>query len=217
MHRMVAEFHRGIVIVAIFCTSFVGCSTLDHTTKDALIGSGLGAATGAIIGHQSGNRGAGAALGAVTGVIAGSLVGNAKDAREERDAAYAYAHQVEQEQRAAQLAITNNHVIGMACSGAGDAVIMNAIRSRGGRFDVSPEAIVQLKQNGVSDAVIYLMQQQQSENNAAPHAAVVKPATVVTSPSVYVAAPRPLIGRWFFGRPRPARYGNHRGRHRFGR
>jgi len=50
MHRMVAEFHRGIVIVAIVCTSFVGCSTLDHTTKDALIGSGLGAATGAALG-----------------------------------------------------------------------------------------------------------------------------------------------------------------------
>ena len=53
-----------------------GCTT---TQKGALVGSAVGAGSGAIIGHQSGHRGRGALIGAGVGAITGALVGDFVD------------------------------------------------------------------------------------------------------------------------------------------
>jgi hypothetical protein len=55
-------------------------------------------------------------------------------------------------------AITNREVVDMAQNRVSDEVICNAIRTRGGRFNTTPESIVTLKNSGVSDRVIEAMQ-----------------------------------------------------------
>lgn len=134
----------------------MGCTHFDPVGGSALVGSGLGAATGAVIGHQSGNAGAGALIGATAGALGGALVGETKQARLERDAAFAYADA--QAYQAASNAVTNSDVIYMTQNGLSEDVIINAIHTRGGRFDTSPAALTTLHTSGVSNRVISAMQ-----------------------------------------------------------
>lgn len=134
----------------------LGCAQFDPVTGSTLVGSGLGATTGAIIGHQSGHTGTGALIGAAAGALGGALVGDARQARVERDAAVAYADA--QAQQAAAGAVTNTDVVYMAQNGLAEDVIINAIQTRGGRFDTSPQSLIYLKSSGVSDRVIAVMQ-----------------------------------------------------------
>lgn len=166
----------------------VGCTHFDPVGGNALVGSGLGAATGAVIGHQSGNTGAGALLGATAGAIGGALVGEAKQARYERDAALAYADA--QSYQAAANAVTNSDVIYMTQNGLSEDVIINAIHTRGGQFDTSPTALTTLHTSGVSNNVIATMQ------NAGAPPPVYTPAPIPPRrPSVVVVeqAPPPVV------------------------
>jgi outer membrane lipoprotein SlyB len=131
-----------------------GCQTANHTQAGALVGTGLGALTGAIIGDHNGKSGEGALIGAAAGALAGGLIGNAEDARLERDAAISQAAHA----RMAQQAVTNVDVLQLTHSGVSDDVIISSIHSQGGRFDLSPQAIINLKNSGVSDRVILAMQ-----------------------------------------------------------
>lgn len=163
-----------------------GCAT--STGNGALFGTGLGATTGAILGSVSGNAGQGALIGATAGALGGALVGNADDAARQRDAAWAHAYQVEQQQFAAQ-AVTNADVVTMTQSGVSQDVIINAIRTRGGQFDTSPNALIWLKNSGVSDAVIATMQQ----------SGPIAPVTTTT-----IAPPPPIAPEVIVVEPRPA-------------
>lgn len=136
-----------------------GCQNLDQVQNGALLGSALGAGTGAIIGHQSGHRDKGALVGALSGGVLGAMYGKTKQAEEERDAAVRYAHHVEETQKADARAVTNREVIAMTQKGLSDMLIMSTIQNRGGKFDTSPNAVIYLKENGVSDNVIQAMQQ----------------------------------------------------------
>lgn len=179
----------------------VGCSSMNHTEAGAANGAGIGAITGAIIGSHSGNGGAGALIGAATGGLAGSLIGNAEDAREERDVAIAQANH----ERMARAAIKNHDVIEMAHNGVSDSVIMGAIRSQGGAFELSPQTIIVLKQQGISDPLIQFMQQHNYVSATEPIVVKQRPATVVTSPSVVYVRPRP---RRHYVRPRSGFHGH---------
>lgn len=136
-----------------------GCAHMTHSGRGALVGSGLGAATGAIIGNQSGNSGGGALIGAAAGALGGALLGQTHDAMDDRDAALARAYSAEQHAAFQQTALSNTDVILMAQNGLGPDVIVNSIRTRGGQFDTSPPGLIALKQNGVPDSVIAVMQQ----------------------------------------------------------
>lgn len=162
-----------------------GCSARNHTETGMANGAGIGALAGAIIGSNSGDAGAGALIGAATGGLAGGLIGNAEDAREERDVAIAQANH----ERMARSAIHNNDVLQMAHNGVSDSVIMGAIRSRGGAFDLNPQTIIMLKQQGLSDQLIEFMQQHNYVSSTSEP--VVVRERVVTSPSVVYVAPRP--------------------------
>jgi hypothetical protein len=155
-----------------------GCSNLDRTENGALVGSGLGAATGAVIGHQSGNGDAGALIGAAAGAVGGALFGNARQMEEERDAAIAAARQAQ--------AITNEDVVQLAANGLSDDTIINTIRSRGGRFRLGTYDLIALKQSGVSERVI---QEMQSTSAPAPPQVVSLPAP--RPAAAIVVAPRP--------------------------
>ena len=70
-----------------FLAAFVllaSCSQpLSTREKGALVGGGLGAATGAIIGAATGNPGAGAAIGGALGAVGGRLLGDQLQKREQ--------------------------------------------------------------------------------------------------------------------------------------
>lgn len=192
-----------------------GCRQFGNTEAGALVGTGLGATTGAIIGGESGHAGTGALIGAATGAIAGGLVGDAADAREERDAAVAHAQYTQAQAHAQQQALTTGDVISMAHNSVSDEVIVNAVRTRGCRFSGDPQAIIELKQSGISDRVIEAMQ------TSPPH--VPAPGYVAGPgyappygpvPPVVVVAPRPYPYYWgrrgrYWGPPGPYPY--HRG------
>lgn len=151
------QARSGMIRLALppLLSSLAGCAGLTHAERGALVGTMVGALGGAVLGHQSGNTGLGAVLGAGTGMIAGTLIGDAEDARAERDAALAHAAELQ----TAPPPLTNADLIYMAQNGLGDDVILNAVRSRGGRFQLDPAALVELKRHGVSDAVLAQIQQ----------------------------------------------------------
>jgi uncharacterized protein YcfJ len=135
-----------------------GCAHMNHAESGALTGGALGTVAGAMIGSDSGHAGGGALIGAAAGAIAGGLVGEAEDAREERDAAIARANYERANSRAQAEALSMADVVTMTHAGVADDVIVNAVQTRGVRFDGSPDAIIQLKQQGVSDRVVSAMQ-----------------------------------------------------------
>jgi hypothetical protein len=183
---------------------FAGCSNLNHTENGALVGSGIGATTGAIIGHQSGHGDGGALIGAAAGALGGALVGNAQQMTEERDAAVVAAQQAEWRRQADAQAITNQDVVRMTRGGLSPDVIAGTIRNQGGRFDLSPDALIMLKSEGVNDSVIQSMQTSGGPRFVAAPTTVTSPAvvTVPGPPSTVYVTPRPtaqiVIGprRW---------------------
>lgn len=209
-----SKYAFGLLLL---CMS-AGCQDLNHTEAGALVGTGVGAAAGAIIGHQSGHRDKGALIGAASGALAGGLIGNAQDAREERDAAIAQAHAAEAARQADLRAMTNDDLIKMAQSGVSDEVIIRAVQTRGGRFDLSPDGIIALKANGVSDPVVLAIQKE-----GRPEAPTQVPAQttsyttveITRVPQYVVVAPvvRPA-GVIVVGHPRPG-YPGHFRRHRW--
>lgn len=188
------------LVAGMLCT---GCRAMNHTEAGALAGTALGAVGGAVVGDLAAGRpGVGALIGAATGAVAGSALGSAEDAREERDAAIAHAQYMEARTNAVTRAVTEFDVVNMARSGVGDGVIINAIRTRGCIWDATPEAIIRLKQEGVSEAVISSMQ----SHGVKPR--VLVEATAPPSRYYYYAPPPPsavvFVEPGYYG-PRPWR------------
>jgi hypothetical protein len=167
-----------------------GCQTPSHAGNGAALGTGLGAFTGAVIGSGSGHAGGGALIGAAAGALTGGLIGDAMDAREERDAAIAHAQYAQAKSYAASQALSTYDVVTMTLNGVSDDVIINALRTRGCRFDGAPDTIISLKQQGVSDRVITAMQ---SSYHAPPAAVVTSPPAVVYAPAPAIVAPPPVV------------------------
>ncbi|HUG17746.1 MAG TPA: glycine zipper domain-containing protein [Planctomycetaceae bacterium] len=175
-----------------------GCHPRNHTEHGVMLGSTLGALAGGVIGHQSGNTVDGAALGAVAGGLTGAIVGNAND---ERDMALASASA---SQVKAENAVTNYDLIRMTQSGVSDEVIVNTVRSRGGRIDLGPSAIIDLKNNGVSDAVILGIQQAaEAERSGQMIQAVSSRPNIVVVPPAYVGVGVHTHRHPHYYRPRP--------------
>jgi uncharacterized protein YcfJ len=168
-------------MLVLSCFSNTGCQTTDNNNAvgGAVVGTGLGALTGAIVGSAFGRRdaAAGALIGAAAGGVGGALLGHAQDEKNQqtRDAVQA---QYQQAQAAAEAnALHNDDIVYMVKTGISDQVIINSIRQRGGAFDTSPQAIVNLKSNGVDDNVLYAMQ-----TTPPPYATVPPPGPVYGPP-----------------------------------
>jgi outer membrane lipoprotein SlyB len=185
------------------CLFGTGCQTTDNSNAvtGGVFGAGLGALTGAIVGSAFGRRdaAAGALIGAAAGGVGGALIGHSQDERNDQNAKAAQAQYQQAQAAAEQAALTNADIVYMVRSGLSAEVVVNSIRSRGGRFDTTPDAIVQLKANGVSDYLIQVMQ-----TTPAPSATVLPAGQVVYGPppgpavGVYVA-PRPYWGWGYRG------------------
>lgn len=155
---------RGLLMfLGIACA---GCHPQTHTERNALVGSAAGALLGGVIGHQSDNTADGAVLGAMAGGLTGAVIGDAQD---ERDRAIAHASYVESAK-----AVTNFDLIRMTKSGVSDEVIINTVKTQGGRIDLSPDAVIELKANGVSDRIVVEIQQA-AQSQAPPETVAVTP------------------------------------------
>ncbi|WP_010135842.1 OmpA family protein [Ochrovirga pacifica] len=65
---------RNTILVCLSATMFVGCSSMNNTTKGGVLGTGAGAAIGAGIGALIGGK-KGAAIGAISGAAVGGTTG----------------------------------------------------------------------------------------------------------------------------------------------
>jgi outer membrane lipoprotein SlyB len=164
----------------------------NDTATGAVVGGGLGAVTGALVGGKD-HRGGGALIGAGVGALTGGLIGNAADAADQRAAATGTAVVAQANAQVAAMAVTNFDLVEMTRAGIGEDVIISTIRSRGGRFDLSPNGLIALKQNGVSDRVV--MAAQSSTPGAFVPAAA--PAIIGPPPVMYVQ-PAPVV-RFYSG------------------
>ena len=133
--------------------SACGCQTNQtRVAEGAVIGGLVGAAGGGIIGHQSGHGGTGAGIGAAVGALSGAIVGS----QIKKDNASTQAAGATQAVSANQM--STQQVIDLAKQGVHEDVIIDKIRLSDSRFTLSADDIASLKQQGVSDKVINVMQ-----------------------------------------------------------
>lgn len=175
-----------IPLALLLGTACVGCRTASHTGTGAAIGTGAGALLGAVVGHQTGHAGAGALIGAAAGGITGAVAGDAADAREERDDAIRYARHVEEQREAGDRALTNYDLARLTAGGTSDEVIIAAIKSRGGRFNLSPDGLIELRSLGVNDRVVLAAQEAPESLPATRPPRVYRRPDVVVVPSVVI-------------------------------
>ncbi|MBU6398733.1 MAG: YXWGXW repeat-containing protein [Verrucomicrobia bacterium] len=123
----------------------------DYTGSGALIGAGSGAAIGALADRRA--PGAGALIGGAAGAIAGGLIGHSMDyqaaARPEPPPRYVVTPQAQ------PLGIAD--IKAMAQSGVSDDVIISQINSTRSVYQLDANAIIDLKNAGVSQKVIAYM------------------------------------------------------------
>jgi hypothetical protein len=162
----------------------------NDTATGTVAGGAFGAVTGAILGGKK-DRGEGALIGAGVGAITGNLLGRSKDRADERRAATGAAVVGQMNQQAAALAVTNYDLLQMTRAGVSEDVIISTMQSRGVQLDLSPQALISLKQSGISDRVVLAAQEM---NRRGPYLAAPGPVPVVE------AVPRRVIvaDPWYY-------------------
>lgn len=160
----------------------------NDTREGTIGGAGLGAVAGALIGGKKNWEG-GALIGAGVGALTGRAMGSARDNADAQQVAIGSSVAAQANAQVRANAVTNYDLVQMTIAGLSDDLIISTIRSRGGRFDLSPNGLISLKQSGVSDRVVLAAQQSGGADFATP---INPPAVRVVSPSVYVR-PAPVI------------------------
>jgi hypothetical protein len=145
----------SFVLISSIAAISTGCRSPYRSDQGALFGGLTGAGLGAIIGHQTGNAGAGAAIGAAAGALSGAVVGNELDHIEASNRA-AIEQQLGRPVRAG--AVTMDEVITMTQSGVSETLIVNHLRSHGVATVPTAGDLITLKQAGVADSVVAVMQ-----------------------------------------------------------
>ena len=129
----------------------------NDTASGTFLGGAMGAITGAVIGGKK-HGGQDALIGAGVGAVTGNLLGRSKDRDDAPRAANGAAAVGQLNQQAAAMAVTNYDLLQMTRAGISEDVIISTMRSRGARIDLSPQALIALKQQGVSDRVVMAAQ-----------------------------------------------------------
>jgi Glycine zipper len=173
-------------------------------TSGTFLGGALGAITGAAVAGRK-DRGAGALIGAGVGAVTGNLLGRSKDNADAQRAAIGAANVGRLNQQAAATAVTDYDVIQMTRAGISEDVIISTMRSRGTRIDLSPQALIALRQQGVSDRVVIAAQQMGGGSGYVAGTAPLGPTVVseVPPPPAVIVAPawRPYYFDYHYHRP----------------
>lgn len=150
---MFNQIAQGLSLSALLF--LVGCQSPYHADQGALFGGLTGAGVGAVVGNAVGNPAAGALLGAGVGTVTGAAVGSSLDDIEARNRAQIAA------QMGAQVrpgVVSMADVINMSRAGVSEPLIVTHIQHNGMAAPVSASDLIVLKQQGVSDGVIQVMQ-----------------------------------------------------------
>lgn len=183
-----------------------GCQSPFYTKRGATVGGLTGAGLGAIIGEAAADKPlAGAAIGTAVGALTGAMTGSALDDIENRNQARVQY----QSQQAYARASTIDDVIAMTRAGLSDEVITQHLRTNGFVGTLRAPELIMLKQQGVSDRVVYAMQGLQS----GPYVGAV-PQSVVAAPPViveehYYVRPPPPVRVYPYYWPHPSRHYYH--------
>jgi outer membrane protein OmpA-like peptidoglycan-associated protein len=73
------DLQRSMAGVLVLALALPGCSSLNKTTKGAIIGAASGGAVGAVVGGKLGSTAKGAIVGAAVGGAAGAVIGHRMD------------------------------------------------------------------------------------------------------------------------------------------
>jgi hypothetical protein len=186
----------------------LGCRSPYYADRGAVLGGLTGAGVGALVGDAAGNAGAGAAIGTAIGAITGTAIGENIDADMARSKAEIEARMGRQMQGA----VTPQDVIAMTQAGLSDDVIATHVRANGMAQPLAANDLIQLRNMGVRDGVINIMQQTpprmaQSNQPLAMYPATypVAAAPVMVAPygyPVYGPPPPPPIGFYYRQGPR---------------
>jgi outer membrane lipoprotein SlyB len=145
---------KRYLVVALMLSSSVGCSGMNNTQTGAVEGGVVGGVLGTIVGAAFHNPLAGAAIGAGGGALLGAASGAQQDKRDDQVKQVVAAQQAQMMTLADIVSMTQQHVP--------DQQIINQIVSTYSNFALSANDIIFLRQQGVSDAVITVMQQQRA-------------------------------------------------------
>ena len=158
----------------------------NDTVEGTVTGGALGAITGAIVGGRH-NQGEGALIGAGVGALTGNLLGRSRDRADAQQAAAGASVVAQANQRAAAQAVTNYDLVNMSQAGVNDDLVISTMQSRGTRLNLSPQELIALKQNGVSDRVLLAAQNMSGGSGYLPVPVASVPAspTVIVSPAPY--------------------------------
>lgn len=166
----------------------------NDTREGTITGAGLGAITGALIGGKKNWEG-GALIGAGVGALTGRAVGNARDSADAQQMAVGSSIAAQATAQAQANAVTNFDLVQMSGAGLSDELIISTIQSRGGRFDLSPNGLIGLKQSGVSDRVVLAAQQMSGVGGPVPINP--QPTIQVTPPPAVYVRPAPVIHYYY--------------------
>jgi len=126
-----------------------GCQTATGT--GAAAGGAIGAGIGALAGRSPGAALVGGALGAGVGALGGAAVERADDNR-------ARAQHAANVRATTASAPSLPDIVHMAQSNVSDDIIIDKVRASNVVYNLSPDQLVMLKQQGVSDRVVRAMQ-----------------------------------------------------------
>lgn len=191
------------ICTVLFSAIASNCQAQNQTRDGALMGGVAGALLGGVIGHQNHETTEGALIGGAVGALAGGVVGNQQQ-KAERERYYnsQYYHapnvvyttpvyhehrtyvQVPQQRVVTRRPVTTAEVINMTRSGVSDAVIVAHIQSNGVALRPDVNDVILMNQEGVSDYVVTVMQQQGTGYRTVT--TYPQPAPVVVQEKVYV-------------------------------
>jgi len=148
--------NRKLIVAGLMALSLNGCANMNNTERGALTGTALGAGLGTVIGGLAGGRGGagiGAAAGALLGAGTGAAIGHSEDKAEQRAVAQAQAY------AAANPPLSLTDVARLAQQHVPDSVIIQQMRTSNSVYQLQPDELIWLRQQGVSEPVILEMQQ----------------------------------------------------------
>ena len=174
-----------LIIVLLTLPSLPGCMSPYYADKGALFGGLTGAGVGALVGDAAGNAGAGAAIGTAVGALAGAAVGGNIDADMARSRAEIEARMGRQMQGA----VTPQDVVAMTQAGLSDDVIATHVRANGMAQPLAANDLINLRNMGVRDSVINVMQQTPPRGVPSNQPLAMYPASYPVGPTPVMVAP----------------------------
>ena len=171
------------IVLSVLLVAFIVCDAHAqnrfHRRRGAIFGGLAGAAVGAAIGDKGDNETAGALIGGAEGAVAGGAIGDQKDRRiKQQHYHYHQTRHYRQQLNAQELelqaqqqamvdwqsqeqiarAVSMEDVVTMVRRGLGESTVMQYVRVNGVRHRLSVGDIINLHEQGVSEAIINAMQ-----------------------------------------------------------